>query len=214
MNTTKIIMIRHGQSVGNFERRFLGHTDLDITEIGYKQADRVCEFLKNEHIDVIYSSDLQRAVHTVEPLAKVKNLQIVKDKGLREIFAGDWENVEVDRLYSEFGDDFHFWKNDIGNARCTNGESVLELKERIFKRITEIAKENSGKTVCIGTHATPIRVTRAAVENVSKDDMKNIPWANNASITRLDYNDGKFTLVSYGYDEFLGELKTEFVKNL
>ena len=54
-------MIRHGQSIGNLNRVYLGHTDWDLTELGYKQAELVCEYLKDEKIDIIYSSDLIRA---------------------------------------------------------------------------------------------------------------------------------------------------------
>ena len=52
-NTTKIIFIRHGESLGNANKTFLGHTDLDLSELGYKQAEATAKHLKNEKIDVI-----------------------------------------------------------------------------------------------------------------------------------------------------------------
>ena len=212
---TKIILIRHGQSIGNLERKFLGHTDLDITELGYQQADCVAEYLKNEIIDVIYSSDLQRAYHTVVPIAKKRNLEIIKNKELREIYAGDWENVYADDLCKDYEKDYGIvWKTDIGNARCTNGESVVELQKRVMTELIKIAKENQGRTVCIGTHATPIRTICAAINNISKDEIKNIPWATNASVTRVEYENGKFKMISYGEDEFLGNIKTVMFKNI
>ena len=58
---TKIYIIRHGHSLGNLTRTFLGHVDLDLSDLGYKQADCTADALKNEKIDIIYSSDLSRA---------------------------------------------------------------------------------------------------------------------------------------------------------
>ncbi len=214
MNETKFIIIRHGQSIGNLQRKFLGHTDLDITELGYKQADAVAEYLKDEKIDAVYSSDLQRAFHTVEPIANKRALKVIPMQGLREIFAGDWENEYADVLKNEFEKDYSIWKNDIGNARCTNGESVLELQQRVLDEIIKIAEENPGKTVCIGTHATPIRVLNAAARGISKDEIKDIPWASNASVTRVIYKDGKFEMLSYSEDEYLGDFRTVMFKGV
>lgn len=214
MSDTNIILIRHGQSIGNFYRRFLGHTNLDLTELGYKQAECCAQFLKNEEIDVIYSSDLIRAYNTVTPLAKLKNLDIIKNEHLREIYAGDWEDMHVDDILKGYEQEFITWKKDIGNCCCTNGESVLHLQERIYNELLKIAVENRGKTVCIGTHATPIRTFWAKINSMTKDEIKNIPWATNASVTRVVYKDNRFIPISYGEDEFLGNTKVEMFKNI
>lgn len=212
--STNIILVRHGQSEGNFERKFLGHTDRDLTRLGYRQAECTCQYLKDEKIDVIYSSDLIRAYNTVAPMAQSRGLEIIKNKNFREIYAGCWENQHVDFLSSEFGEDYSVWKTDIGNSCCTNGESVLELQKRVMNELRDVAIKNLNKTILIGTHATPVRTICAAIKNLTKDEIKNIPWATNASITRISYNDGKFKLISYGEDEFLGDLKINMYKNV
>ena len=55
---TVFFLVRHGQSIGNAKREFLGHTDKDLSELGYLQAQKTADLLANERIDVIYSSDL------------------------------------------------------------------------------------------------------------------------------------------------------------
>lgn len=214
MSKTKLILIRHGQSIGNLNRVYLGHTDWDLSELGYQQADLVCDFLKNEKIDAVYSSDLMRAYNTVLPIANQRGLSIIKNKNLREIFAGEWEGKHYEELVSEYEKPYHIWKTDIGNAGCTGGETVIVLQKRIFDEIRKIAEENMGKTVCIGTHATPIRTLNAAVNNISKDEMYQIPWATNASVTVLEYNNCKFTMLKYGEDAFLGDAITVFGRNI
>ena len=205
MNETKIILIRHGQSIGNLKRIFLGHADWDLSEEGYRQVKCVEEYLKNEKIDVFYSSDLKRAYNTVFGLASLKNKKITKSENLREIYAGKWEEMLFSEIETNFPDEFFVWKNDIGNARCVGGESVLELQKRVYDEIETIAKKHHRKTVCIGTHATAIRSFCAKCMQYSPDEIKNLNWAVNASISTLIYKDEKFNLIEYGYEKHLEE---------
>ena len=203
MQKTKLIIVRHGQSMGNLVDKFLGHTDLDLTEKGYKQAGLLADYLDGFEIDAIYASDLKRAYNTVAEYAKRKGMPVKPDKGLREIFAGDWEGKLFDELMAL--DSYTVWRTDIGNSICDNGESVAELRERVYTTICKIAEENLGKTVLIGTHATPVRSFYSKVKGISLDEMKNIPWARNASATFAEYSGGVFTVTEYGFDNYLGD---------
>ena len=148
------------------------------------------------------------------PIAKSHNLKIITSKNLREIYAGEWENKSYAFLSEHFPTEYAAWKNDIGNAKCNGGESVTELSKRIYAEFEKIAQENIGKTVCIGTHATPIRTFYAACKSIDKDEMHQIPWASNASITTAYYSDGKFEIEEYGYDLHLGEISSFFSSNI
>lgn len=202
---TKLILIRHGQSLGNLCERFLGHTDMDLSELGYKQAKITADYLKNERIDAVYSSDLMRAYNTVLPIAEQRGLTIVRDKSLREIFAGDWEGKSYIELAEMYPDEYGKWRNDIGNAHCSGGESVMELQKRIVDKIIKIAYAHPSETVCIGTHATPLRVLNAFINNIEPSRIKEIPWATNASVTVVMYDGGKMTMTDYGNDSFMGK---------
>ena len=210
----EIYMVRHGESMGNFQGRFLGHTDLDLTERGYKQAELAASYFKNIDIDKIYSSDLQRAFHTAEAIAKTKNMQVTAKKELREIFAGDWEGMPFldipQKTNPEIWDD---WANNMnGETRPQNGESVNELFERIHGALEEIAKENDGKKVVVACHGTPIKVMTKWMRDGSLCDIYKTPWAANASVTKFVYENGKFTLEKENDCSHLGNLKT-FIPN-
>lgn len=211
---TKLILIRHGQSIGNLHRRFLGHTDLDLSEDGYKQAELVNEYFKNIHIDCIYSSDLKRAYNTVLPISKEKNIPITTSENLREIYAGDWEDNTIEYLDSNYSEDYSVWKNNIGFAKCTNGEDTQNLQNRVYNELKKICDLNSGKTICVGTHATPIRVFAAKCANKAREDIKDIPWVVNAAISVFEYEDGEFRNISYNYTEHLGDLVLPVPKNV
>ncbi|MBQ3012120.1 MAG: histidine phosphatase family protein [Clostridia bacterium] len=211
---TRFIMIRHGFSVANDMRRFAGNFDVDLTETGKKQANLCAEALKNEKIDAIYSSDLKRAYDTAVPISETLGIEIIKCPELREISAGEWEGKLFDELCEEYPEAYSTWRNDIGNAVCTGGESVKQLSARILSALCDIAKKNDGKTVCITTHATPIRAVCTAAAGLPTEQMSKINWVGNASFNIFDYEDGKFTAIKLSDMAHLGELKTGLPRNV
>lgn len=210
----RLIFVRHGQSMGNFYDAFLGHTDLDLSPRGYEQAQCTAEFLKDVHIDKIYSSDLIRAHNTAVPLSELKNVQIIDDVDLREIDAGQWENQKFSFLEANFKYSYGLWLTDIGKSFADDGETVPHLYKRIVDWTEKIAKENDGKTLAVFTHATPIRALFCHAYGYTIDSMKDVPWASNASVSQVLYKDGSFEVLSYSTDEFMGELGTKLPDNV
>lgn len=198
---TKIILIRHGESLANAVGVYLGHTDWNLSPRGYEQAEVVGEYLKDEKIDVIYSSDLIRAYNTAMPHARRHNLEIVKSRQLREIYLGEWEGRPVSELEAQYPLEFGVgWRKQFGTCVVPSGESVPKLAERIYNEIFRIAALNEGKTVLIALHAAAIRafwgvVTKTSAENVCEQ----IPFPKNASLTTLYYQNGELIPVEYGY---------------
>ncbi len=212
---TTLIFVRHGQSLGNAKCEFLGHTDLDLSELGYAQASRTAEYIKeNFKLDKIYSSDLQRAYNTAKATDNLFHLGITKDKSLREIYAGEWEKKTFSQLAEEYRDDYSKWLNDIGNACCTGGETIAELQKRALAAVTKIAEENDGKTVLIATHATFIRVLECIWRGAELDKMKDFPWVKNASVSVVEYADGKWIPKVIGECSFLKEFESGLPANV
>lgn len=206
---TTLILVRHGQSQANLEEYFAGHTNAKLTETGVKQAQLTAQYLKeNYNISKVYASDLARAFETGRCISDIFNTEIIPDKNLREVYAGKWEGEAFETITETYKNDYSTWLNDIGNAKCTNGESIAELVERVFSALTQIAKENDGKTVAIATHATPIRVTQSIVQTGSLEEMKNIPWVTNASVSELEYDNGKWNFTKVSMDKHLADFAT------
>lgn len=211
---TNLIMIRHGYSVANNAEYFTGNLDVELTETGVKQAQLCADWLADTHIDAIYASDLVRAYNTAVPLAENHRLPIIKDKRLREIDAGEWEGVQFDELMRRYPKEFSTWRYDVGRAACNGGETVSQFAQRILHAMTEIAQLNVGKTVCVVTHATPIRVISAVASGIAIEDMAKAQWASNASINRFAYENGKFSVVAMDQTEHLGTLCTGLPRNV
>jgi len=212
---TTLILVRHGESEANRNDVFAGQINPDLQNKGLKQAELTAEYIsKNYNVDKIYSSDLKRAFRTAECLGRLLNLEVVIDKSFREIDAGDWENVKFNDLPILFPKEFYLWVNDIGIAVCPNGESVKQVSERVMLALTKIAEENTEKTVVIATHATPIRVAQSMIQTGGLDEMKNIPWVSNASVSVFEYENNKFKAVKISEDAHLAELKTALPDNV
>ncbi len=204
---TKLILVRHGQSVGNLVRRFLGHTDLDLTPMGQAQAQRVAEYLADEKIDAIYSSDLLRAAHTAAPLARMKGLKVTHLEELREIFAGEWENDTFQHINEAWGEEYRTFRSDIGHACPPGGESAMHVGERVYQCLLSICKENPDKTILVTSHATAIGTFTSHALGLDADHAKQISLPSNASCSVFEYRDGVFVLRQYSDDSYLGDLR-------
>lgn len=206
---TKILLVRHGESLGNAEHRFLGHTDLDLSERGYAQAERTAEFLRREAVDVIYASPLIRAYNTAVPHARIRGMEIIKSDELKEINAGEWENKLVSELIEEYGETFTVeWRQRFGSfAHLECGESVAALGSRIYSEIERIAKENVGKTVLIATHAAAIRSFWGKLCGMTADELSSAcTFPYNASVSVVYFDGERLVSGEYSHSRHLLDL--------
>ena len=181
---------------------FAGHSDFDLTEKGFLQAKATANYLKNIKADKIYSSDLLRAYHTALETAKLKNMPIEKDQNLRELYVGKLEGLTRQELIDNYSDFMQTWRNDIKSTTTDGGESVKDLYDRMVKAVTKIAQDNPDKTILIFSHATAIRSFSAYCMG-GIEHMNGLGWADNASVTKVSYSNGKFNLIEYGKSDFM-----------
>ena len=212
---TTLILVRHGESAANGKGCFAGQLDIPLSERGREQAVRTADYIaKTYSVDKIYSSDLSRAYDTAKPIAKAFGLEIIKDKNLREICSGDWQGLSFDELQEKYADSYGVWLKDIGNAVCPNGETVKILSKRVFQAIERIAVENEGKTIVITTHATPIRTICCKMKGLPVEELKNVPWVSNASVSVVTVEKNDWKLPQVSIDEHLKGLQTRFPANV
>jgi len=99
----KLILVRHGETYWNHERRVQGgDSDIELNDNGLEQARRLAAFLANEPIIAIFSSPLQRAIATAEVIARHHQLPVEVDQGLRELKVGELEGMSVSNLSTTF----------------------------------------------------------------------------------------------------------------
>ena len=212
---TTIILVRHGESEANRLGFFAGQTDVLLMDKGMQQAQAAGGYIARQYkVDKVYASDLQRARKTGEIIAEIVGAELAVDRRLREINAGEWQGMQFDDLMTRYPDSYAVWRSDIGNCQCDGGESVRQLSERFMQALTDIAQAEAGKTIVIATHATPIRATQCILKGLPLDEMKNVPWVSNASVTELAYEQHVWRIVKEDESSFLSELKTSFPANV
>lgn len=207
---TTLYLVRHGQSLGNLENRALGHTDLDLSELGYRQAAATFEYMKDWHIDAVYSSPLLRAWNTVLPHAEHRGITAQGLDALKEVFLGDWEGMLVQDIVHRWPYSFtELWRNNFGISTPTKGEYVQDAADRVLGALTDLAQKHPGQTLLIGGHAAIFRAAVARIIGVPPERVgTDFPFPTNASITTLTYEDGRFSLVKYSEDEHLSAIGT------
>ncbi len=212
---TTLLLVRHGLSLANREKFFAGQADVPLLPMGQLQARATGAFLREHYAaHKVYASDLVRAGETGQILAEILGCPLETDKGLREIYAGAWQEKTFDYLTEHYPEGYGVWRQDIGKAQCPQGESVAEMGLRVREALTRICRENPGKTLVIATHATPIRAMESWAKFLDFSRMGELPWVSNASVTELFYEDGVWQLGKVSQDAHLQDLRTVFPANV
>jgi len=202
--TTKIIFVRHGEAEGNFDRVFHGQTDSNLTEKGQKQALKVAQRLRNEKIDVIYSSPLKRAYYTAKYIAQEKDIKdIIADEGLMEINGGEWENVRWDDLPKKWPEEYNTWECSPHLHCMPTGESMKQAYDRIVNTVSNIVDANKERDICIVTHGTVLRALMCHILNKPWEDLITISWCDNTAITIVEFIDDSFKVILEGDNSHL-----------
>ncbi|PIN05645.1 Phosphoglycerate mutase [Handroanthus impetiginosus] len=155
----EIIVVRHGETEWNVERRIQGQADVDLNDVGRQQAVVVADRLSREpKISAIYSSDLKRAFDTSETIAKGCGvLEVTKDPDLQERHLGDLQGVLFDETEKVNPEAHRAFKSDRDDQEIPGGgESRIQLYQRCTSALQRIAKKHIGERVVVVSHGATI----------------------------------------------------------
>ena len=164
-NRRTIIMVRHGETQGNIEGKSQGHFDAPLTDKGVRQAKALAERLANTDFNAVYSSDLQRAVHTAEAIINNRSdIEIRRRPELRELHYGTYENTP---WLSHRDEDPAFFKLRIewktrAIAKYPGGESPTDLWQRVGDFANELVANHPEKaTILVVAHGGSLQALLA-----------------------------------------------------
>jgi len=188
MPITKLFLVRHGQSAGNAEGRFGGHSPTPLSTLGLKQADAAAQALQKESITAIYSSDLLRAVQTAEPLSRLIDVPIIATSAFRERNVGVLEGLTFDESKAAYPDDFYALVNRDLNHKITRGESYRQLLERSTEELWRILNSHIGDRIAIFSHTGVICYLTLHLMGAIHRGTKTTPWliTSNCGINRFE----------------------------
>ncbi len=185
----ELLLVRHGETDWNRERRFQGHADPSLNETGRAQARALADDLAGEAIDAVYTSDLARARETAEIVAARLDAEVVPLRELREIDVGEWQGLTWPEIEERHPEGAERWHRD-GHG-WESGETYDALGERIVAALRSIAARHPGQRVLVVGHGGTVRATRAFVEGVSVVESRGrSPAIGNCEVFRVVTEDG------------------------
>lgn len=154
---TKLILIRHGETIWNHAKRYCGHNDIGLSKKGRMQAKSLRNRMKEEVIHEVYTSDRRRAIETAKIIFNGSTI-FKQIPDLREIHFGCFEGLTHTQILKKYALIYKKWLSDPYNNHVPEGERLPDFKKRVVSSIRKIISVNSNKTVAIVCHGGVISV--------------------------------------------------------
>lgn len=196
MQITRILAVRHGQTAWNREARIQGHTDIALDEHGQWQARQLAWALRDEAIAACYASDLSRAHETAQAVAVQHHLPVHAHTGLRERCFGDFEGRTWSQLEAAHPDETLAWRKRVPEFAPPGGESLMQLRDRVVKTVTELAARHPGEQILIVAHGGVLDILYRAATRLALQAPRSWELTNTA-INRLLWTPEGLTLVGW-----------------
>jgi len=185
--STKLILIRHGETEWSYQKRYCGFTDIDLNEKGRWQARKLYQRLCGEKIHKVYSSDMKRTVQFA--MTVFKDMAPEELLHLREMSFGIFEGLTYGDIMEKYPQVYGRWLENPLHIIIPQGESLHSLARRVRKAVRRILSQNSNSTVAVFTHAGPIRVIICDVLELDLREIRQIEQ-DLAGISIIEYVQG------------------------
>jgi len=216
----EIVVVRHGETDWNVEKRMQGHLDIGLNATGLHQAAALGRALQGETFDAIFSSDLRRALHTALAIAAVpanRNLSVDVDINLRERCFGAFEGTSYAELETKDPVAHAAWKARDLDARYPAGARVAEtLREfsvralAAVNRLAQQARQKNARKIAIVTHGGVLECFYRAATHTSLQHVRDFPIPN-AGINRLQWNADGLSIIDWANVDHLSTAASDKV---
>ena len=161
----RLVLLRHGRTAWNKERRIQGHSDIPLDEVGFEQARRAARVLAGLVPTAIIASDSVRAVDTAAALVELTGIVPTYDARLRETFLGAWEGQTDSQVRHQFADEWIAWHHDDPDVRAGGGETRAEVAVRMVAAIDDALAQlkDPDATLVVVSHGAALRVGMASL---------------------------------------------------
>ncbi len=206
---TKFTFVRHGETASNISGRLQGQGDCPLNANGLAQADAAAGFLADKEFDVIYASDLSRAMMTAQKIAASghENVPLIATPELREMNCGELEGKTWQELKASYLDKMNIFYRESANGACPGGESKTGFQARIDAFLESMLARHPGKNILLVSHGGVLQRIFRRVAGVGGVNTL-LPLAGNASISKFIYSHTQqaWQLESWNYRDHLKDL--------
>jgi len=189
---TELLLIRHGETAWNAERRLQGHIDIPLNDTGHLQAAALAAVLAGEPLEAVLCSDLQRAMQTAQAIAAPKNLPCQIDSQWRERSFGGFEGQLISTLEQRFPVEYAAWRAfevdaqfpaDAGGASL--GESIRQFHTRIENALLQLSRQYANQKVVVVAHGGILECVYRISQQLPLNAPRQVAMKN-ASINRFE----------------------------
>ena len=193
MTECELVLVRHGETPWNRDRRLQGHIDIDLNEEGRRQARAVAVRLARERVDALYTSDLRRARKTADAIALATGVTVQPDPSLRERNYGVLEGHRLDELSERFPVEYAQWQARQPHAGIERGETLAAFHARICASVERIARLHPGQRVVVTAHGGVLDCVYRLASGTALEAKRSWDLLN-ASINCVRYDGHRFAL--------------------
>ncbi len=192
MSRTRLLLVRHGETLANREFRYIGARDDALSERGLAQAELLAGVLAILPVRAVYSSPLQRTYHTALPIAARHDLEVQALNELIESSFGLWEGLTRAEVLARSTDDaqrLRAWERDPSIAP-PDGESFEAVRIRVRAAVERLAQAHPDQTIVLVSHVGPIKVLLCEALNAPLSSIFNI-FLDPATISVIDWQEAR-----------------------
>lgn len=199
---TRIVAIRHGETAWNVDTRIQGQLDIPLNEQGRRQARRLAGAVAHDGLTAVYASDLARAHETAAAVAGALGLPVHSDRGLRERAFGVFQGLTFAEIEQRWPEQAQRWRRRDPDFGPEGGERLADFYARCVASAAAIAARHPGETIALVAHGGVMDCLYRAASRIALDAPRT--WQlGNATVNRLLYGAGGFTLVGWDDDQHL-----------
>jgi len=201
----ELILARHGETAWNLEKIYRGRTDVNLDEVGIKQAKLLGKYLSKWELEAIYSSPLRRSIDTANIIARYQKIGVNIAEGLIDFDYGEWQSLpeqEAKRLYPTLHNE---WHNNPHKVRMPGGESLEDVRRRAIEVVNDVLSKYQGSVVLV-SHRVVNKVLICSLLGLDNSCFWNIKQ-DVGGITIFNYADGRFVLTRHNDTSHLKELQ-------
>ncbi len=190
---SELILIRHGVTAWNKDRRFQGGIDIPLDDEGLRQACLLGQFFQHQPApDLVIASDLGRAIATAKPIADHFRLEVQIEPHWRERHFGDFEGKSHRELLEQYPEDFERWRSrSLHHVFPGGGESLAVFHARVLAAMDDVRRRFSKdiRRIVVLTHGGVLGSVYRIAQGLRPDDSIKVPIENTA-VNRLFLDGG------------------------
>jgi len=194
---THFIAIRHGETEWNREGRYQGHLNSALNQDGLAQAQALGERLATARFDLLFSSDLGRALQTASAIAQRSGHEIVVDSRMRERSMGIFQGLTAAEAQARYSAEYLRFKSHDPDYIIPGGESMRQLLERSVACFTELAERHAGSTLATVTHGGVLAMLYRHAQAMPLEAPRDFTL-HNTGVNRFCHRQGAWQLQSWG----------------